>query len=465
MWKLRRYFRQSLVGLFTVALLATMFSAVIAGHASATPSWSTGDKWALVGEKNVGQVYDSLEDYIFSGLNSSSEANNITIKQSSFYGKIMMGAIFEVTGSDATTISVKISVACNITISARLTINGDFPVAGTYYAYHYYPPGPATYPYLDEAPTTNRDMDQNAKMVAAIHGTIDVVLNKTNMGIRSYNANVDSYVKGYYALTNYPMMEYWYSSGPTKVNVTYESFTASVDVSATTGMQLTASPEVLAITDTMAVGDIMFTTSNITASETLSGSIVFAGLPNDITEQYFTSEMARTGITGFPINLAKIYNPDYAQSGGMPINNGTIASSSGHISLQSAYLRDRTINDPVSGSINVKEFAFRDYSAFNYTTFLYNPTNGHVVGTESTIPMGDAQVIFTTHSAPVGSTQEEINTMEKQVTDKQTYSAVTGESTTDDSSFGLDQNIAIILVIVVVVIAVIVGVVVLRKRK
>jgi hypothetical protein len=203
----------------------------------------------------------------------------------------------------------------------------------------------------------------------------------------------------------------------------------------------------------------------MTASETISGSANIGNLPASIRDMYFTSSTAQWGMTGFPINLAGIHNPD---TNGMPIHDGTIDASSGPLATHMVYLRNTNVND-VSGSVEAREYGLQQGGSTDVFTFLLNPANGHTIGTTSIIPMSTAQVLFTTHAAAVGTTQTAITKINTQVADKQSYATVTGDTSGSGgsgASSGISSDMLIIIgVVAVVVVGAVVGVVVMRRKK
>jgi len=206
--------------------------------------------------------------------------------------------------------------------------------------------------------------------------------------------------------------------------------------------------------------------ATMTASETLSGSANVGNLPAGIRDLYFTSSgAAQWGITGFPLNLAGIHNPD---SDGIPIHDGTIETSSGPLATHMVYLRNKNVND-VSGSVEAREYGLQQGGSTDVFTFLLNPANGHTVGSTSIVPMGDAQVMFTTHATAVGTTQTAITKINTQVAEKQSYATVTGDTSVPDgsgTSSGISSDMLIIgAVVAIVAVGAVAGVVVMRRKK
>jgi hypothetical protein len=440
----RRGIKTLIVGLLTFSLIATMLIATLPGSVSASPTWQVGDKWALAGEKDIGQIWDALgllnESHLYSG-----PPGNATVTSQTFHGKITLYALFEVTAVNTTDVTIQIKIAANLTIAAKAVINGNVPV-------------PGTYNYSDMTPTVyeNRDVSVIGQLVAGSSGTITVVMAADNMAIKSYQASVNNYLKGFLAVNNYPT--YVYNDADTEYVLSYQNFNSSVEVNLLTGMHVSVSPSIQVISDTMNVGDVWIADATVNATETLSGSANMGGIPTSLSGNYFNTQMALYGITGFPIDLAKIYNP-YPY--GIPINNGTIASTSQAMESQVAYLRNTNVDDAVTGSVSAREYGLQSGGSTNVFTFLINPANGHTLGSTSTIPMGEAQVIFSTHAAAVDTTQTKITTIDTQVSEQQSYADVTGTG----SGSVLSSDILIIIGVVVVVLVVAVVAVMLMRRK
>jgi hypothetical protein len=442
----RRGIKTLIVGLMTFSLIATMLIATVPGSVSASPTWQVGNKWALAGEKDIGQIWDALgllnETHISSG-----PPMNMTVTSQTFHGKITLYALFEVTAVNATDVTIQIKIAANLTITAKAVVNGNFPAPGIYNWSEYTPP---VY--------ENRDISVMGQLVAGSSGTITVVMAADTMAIKSYQASVNTYLKGFLAVNNFPNSVY--NDADTEYVLSYQSFNTSVDVNALTGMQVTVSPALQVISDTMIVGDVWIADATVTATETLSGSANMGGIPTALGNNYFNAEMAKYGITGFPIDLAKIYNP-YPY--GMPINNGTIASSGGAMETQVAYLRNTNVDDAVTGTVSAREYGLQSGGSTNVFTFLIDPANGHTLGSTSTIPMGEAQVIFSTHAAAVNATQAKITTIDTQVSERQSYADVTG--TGGGGGLALSSDMLMIIGVVVIVLVVAVVAVMLMRRK
>ena len=446
------HIRTLFAGIITLSLFATMLMATLPGSVSASPTWQVGDKWALAGEKDIGQIWDgTFGPLINSSFSNSGPPTNMTLTSTSFHGKMMMYALFEVTAVTASNVTIQIKIVANLTISANMAVNGNFPAPGFY---NFSSSNTPTY--------VNKDITVSSQMAAGSSGTITVVMASDTMAIKSFDATVSSYMKGYIAATNSP--DYAYNQAHTEAVLSYGTLNSPIDVNALTGMHAVFSPAIQVISDTMTVGEVRVTTSNVTASETISGIANIGSLPAIWREAYFTPSAAQWGMTGFPMDLAKIYNP---YPDGIPIDNGTIATSSGPTGTNIAYLRDKTVDDAVSGSVVAREYGLQSGGSTDVFSFLLNPANGHALGSTSTIPMGQTQMIFTTHATAVGSTQTAISAIDKQVAERQSYATVTGTTGgTTGGALGISSDLLIIIVVIVIVaVAVIAGVVVMRRKK
>jgi hypothetical protein len=213
----------------------------------------------------------------------------------------------------------------------------------------------------------------------------------------------------------------------------------------------------------MVIGENRTANANITVGETISGSLDSTGIPDIVKEAYLTPEMANYGITGLPINLAKIYNPD--PNNGIPINNGTIATRSGPIEANIAYLRNKNVDSAVNGTVSAREYGLQTGNSTDVFTFLIDPENGHALGTTSTIPMDQTQVIFTTHAVAVGSAQTNISAIDTQVSERQSYDTVTAPIGGGGTS-GISSDLLIIIgAVLIVVVAALAGVMLMRRKK
>jgi hypothetical protein len=451
MRRLRGHLRSLVVGALALSLLATMLIAFLPGNATASPSWQVGDKWAIAGEKDIGQVWDALGPAFTSGFPDTGPPTNLTLTSTSFHGTITMYALFEVTAVTASNVTIQISLAANLTISANAAVNVNLPPAGTYNN---------TVPYT---PTfVNMDITASSQIVAGSSGTITVVATRDTMAFESVDASINSYMKGYVAVVNMPNVTY--DQPHTEMTVNYITLNCSIDMNAVTGMHVTISPGLQVISDTMNVGDVHDAIANVTSTETISGSVNVAGLPQMIRDLIFTADAAQWGITGFPINLGQISNPS---DSGMPLHDGTISTSSGEMNTHMAFLRNTTADDAVTGTVAAREYSLNEGGSTDIFSFLIDPANGHALGSTSTIPMGETQVIFSTHAAPVASAQTAITAIDTQVSERQSYATVTGSTGGTGTGGGLpiSTDLLIIIVVIVVAVVVVVGVVMMRRKK
>jgi hypothetical protein len=437
------------VGLLTLSLIATILMTTLPGNVSASPSWQVGDKWALAGEKDISEIWDNLEPLLASSLNDSlgGAPFNLTLVSSSFHGVIMMDALFEVISVTSSNITLQIKIAANLTIAANVVVNTNVPEPGHYNSSS---PQPAF---------VNKDVTASVKIAAGSSGTITVVTTSDTRGIESINTNMNNYLMGSISGTNFPNIV----GNSSDFTLSYGPYANQIDLHALTQMHAVVSPALYVISETMVIGENRTANANITVGETISGSLDSTGIPDIVKEAYLTPEMANYGITGLPINLAKIYNPD--PNNGIPINNGTIATRSGPIEANIAYLRNKNVDSAVNGTVSAREYGLQTGNSTDVFTFLIDPENGHALGTTSTIPMDQTQVIFTTHAVAVGSAQTNISAIDTQVSERQSYDTVTAPIGGGGTS-GISSDLLIIIgAVLIVVVAALAGVMLMRRKK
>jgi hypothetical protein len=180
-----------------------------------------------------------------------------------------------------------------------------------------------------------------------------------------------------------------------------------------------------------------------------SGVLDITGLPNWLTEKMFTEDVAKWGVTGFPVDLAKIYNP-----GSTMINNGTMAIDDIDRDLEVYNYANRTINDPVFGTIQVQELGMTDS-----VRYLYCPENGRIVGAE-VYAISD-MFRLKLASASVADVEKAISGVSDQVEKKQTYDQIMNK----DEPEGLPLEWILVAVIAVIAVVAVGGFLYMRKKK
>jgi len=216
------------------------------------------------------------------------------------------------------------------------------------------------------------------------------------------------------------------------------------------------------IKDDPAQGDFWEQTCYLNGSFSWTGVFNMAGLPSNITDMIFDEDLLKWGITGFPVDLAKIYNPS---SSGIPVDNGTLEMDSIEVNPEFSCLGFATIDDPVYGTIDITKFGFRNASLENYLQLWYYPEKGYLVGMELHTPpaMYDISMTFDLKSIPVADAQQLADTIIGQVSEEQTYDQVS--QTLSSGEGGIPQMLLIALGVVAVAVVGIAGFLLLRKKK
>jgi spore maturation protein SpmB len=201
---------------------------------------------------------------------------------------------------------------------------------------------------------------------------------------------------------------------------------------------------------------------NMTGAVNWEWVLDIAGLPSNITDMWFDEHMAEAGMTGFPIDLAKIYNPS---GHGIPIDNGTMEFGPVEVHPEFSNLGYMTLDDPVFGDISVYRLGFRNASLENYVELWYYPAKGYLVGASIHTPPSIFELSFSLDmkSISVTDAQGDIDAMIDQVEQEKTYDQITQSIGGEEG--GISQTLILALGAVAVAVIGVVAFMLLRKKK
>ena len=123
-----------------ITMLVAAFPLCSENVQAAIPVWEEGDKWALSGEKDIGELYDSMESYLLDSIGQDlgvSYVTNLGLKCSDFVGNTSINMIFEIIKVTDTEYHVEVSYSGVMDLSGAYSASGKFVAPGPYITYYY----------------------------------------------------------------------------------------------------------------------------------------------------------------------------------------------------------------------------------------------------------------------------------------------------------------------------------------
>jgi hypothetical protein len=474
----------------TMAVIASLFVFTVslsvfvsaAGSGEDMVDWQKGEKWALKDEKDLAALYDTIgKMFTFGG--DDLFVRNLTVDSMDINGHVGEYVLFEVIEANSTDYLLKITSVQNITVSSSYSGSGELVEPGSYisewrngYYDTYYnewrsmSSNPDNKLNMSEVKGTVQEIGYDLKIAAAVKETSVLTMDRTSLAIKSIDISQTSYARGYVNGNNVPNCTTWFDgdNNRTIMNVTYESFNVDIEFDSELTAVMTFSSGLEFLKASPAEGSIWEARSGLNMTGTVSGMIDAPGLPSGMEDAIFGQYLkggSMMGITGLPIDLAKLYDPYpddiYPED---IMNNGTIALSNLTVSPDFINLKNKTIDDPVFGKIAVNEIGLYTDGTSDYATFYYYPQKGYIVGTEMLATSPSMSMVLSTRSAPVSEVSDAIERVTAQIEEKKGYENIGG---TDDKGDGsqLDPLLIIAIVASAAVVAIAGGLYVLKRRK
>lgn len=449
-----------MISTFAVAFLlfAGLLPVFSGGVQGAVPEWEVGQKWALAGEKDLGAVYDSMEElFMDQFLDGNAEYFwDAELISSDFKGNIFLNMLFEVVEVTDTTYVVEVKYAGAMNLEGEFSFSAKFVEPGTYITY-YSPFGDIheDVPLIEDAANSTRTMSVEVNVIAGAYGAATFTVDKTELGILKVEAQAQSYVKGDLSTDDYLKTERYYSEDRYNYddmhNVTYENYEIDWNANASGTMNIEFNGPALFVQTRAEQGDVWNVDTTVIVSGTYEGTVDVNGIPDEVEEDLFTSVLKEYGLDSFPLNLSDFFMPD---SDGK-VEDGVVKPVSGPIDAEMTCLRIRDYNDPVHGNIEVLEIASNGGGA--PTTFYYSPENGYIVRITTAFNEGGIGLSLVASSVPVDDASSAYDAIKQQVdarSDKIITSADRNEGSNDDSTL-LWLAVGIIAVVVVAAVALI----------
>jgi len=471
---------KKVLGTIVVALmlLAGLLPFCCDSAQASIPTWEKGQKWAVAGEKDIGEVYESMENLLMDNIDSSaggSFVSSVDVTKSEFQGNISLNLLFEVVDVTSTEYIVEVKYSGVLDLEGHYAITGKFINPGTYITYYnpytyydyynstYVPASHENYPLVEDASRTTRAMNMDLNAIAGAYGTAKITIDKSELGIKKVEAEAHSYSIGSLAVDNYPKIESVDSSDPNNFDSMskfgYQDYDIDWNANASGTLKTLFSNPAVFVQTPAEQGDVWDVETTATNSGTYAGTVDVDGLSNEQEKMIFTDSMKDYGLTGFPINLEDFFLPG---SNGK-LGNGNLYATTNSIDVQMTCLREKSYNDPVLGSIEVSEIA-QDSSyptSAPLTSFYYCPENGHIVKTSTTYNQGGVGITLEAVSVPADEAAQSYEAAKKQV-DTKSETVITSS---DLKATQVNDLLMILLAVCAIVIVAIVAIVLMIRRK
>jgi hypothetical protein len=288
-------------------------------------------------------------------------------------------------------------------------------------------------------------------------------LQKSDLAVRSIHMQATAYVRGNIEVNNYPNNSVDHDAVNDReiMNITaYESFNSTISLDLAMNGSMAFSPALSVVKDDPVEKSTWKQKSFVNLTLDWTGALDVTGLPENITDDLFTPDLAEWGVIGFPIDLAKIYNPE---TSGPQIDNGTLAVEAVEVEFEFSNLRNMDLADPVYGNITAYRQGFNNASQENNMELWFYPAEGSFVGARMTYPFTDmSSIVLDMRSVPVDEAQATEDVISDQVAGRKTYDQIA--EVASKGFFDNPMNLLIVLAISAAAIIAIVGVVIVRKK-
>ncbi len=451
---------RALATAIALMIVCTSFVVIVTAPSSqaAFPAMNEGDKWALKGERDLTLSYSTIND-LFSIGSEENWLRNASLKGAGFSGNVGSAAVFEVVDVTASEYVIKMTAAQNLSLAAMLSIEGEMALPGLYISDWYTTSlNPDNLKNLSEAATMKGPFGVDAELVLGANETVTFHVQKSTMAVKTVEMDLTAYARGHIVVNNFPNItdSIWDSTNNRYLmNITsYESFDSNISLDLSLSAAAEFDPYLEIITDSPSEGSTWTQDTYVNGTMNWNGVFDVTGLPTNITDMLFGADLADWGITGFPIDLATIYNPD---SSGPQINNGTLEIDTAMIDPTFANARNDTVEGTAFGAIFVNEMAIALDGSSDHLTFLYYPEKGYIVGTKVMLPIMDGMSLtLTMDSVPVSEAQDMVGSIADQVKKDAPFDAVNA-GTVAAAGFVFPMDLLIILLVVVTSLVVMLG--------
>jgi hypothetical protein len=453
----------------SVVMVASMLMLTIVVGLMATPAqasyatYEKGDKFAMKGEKDIKMSFTSMNQMVVLG-DQESWLRDAVIENADLQAYVGSAAVFEIIEVTADEYVMRIDAAQNISISAVVEATGEMVPPGSYiYSWSSMSKNPDGLLNLSEATGTLQPMGLDANMVMGVNETFTVHLQKSDLAIRSVQGSMDAYMRGHVDISNYPnnSVDYDLANARDVINITsYDSFSSNISMDLAANGSMSFQPALGIIKDSPAEGSTWKARSFVNASFVWSGVLNATGLPQNITDALFDAEAESWGVTGFPIDLAKIYNPD---SSGPQIDNGTLSINNVEVEFEFSNLGNLDLVDPIYGNITAYRQGFDNASDDNNFELWYYPAEGAFVGAKLKVPfIGSSTIVVSMASANVEEARSTTDAIADQVANRMTYDEVNAPA--PQGFFDDPMNILLVIGLIAIAGIAVAGFVLWKKK-
>ncbi len=447
--------------------LAAGAAPVAAASSVSVPTWTVGQAVAYGTHVDLTSlVQPSLSSYWAAANKSGAKVNAL-----SFTGGIDVWVVDTVTGVSSTLYTLSEQSASGFKFSFNANLTASVPVPGTY-------PGTllnGTCIPSSTFPMANRTVAVTVAFSALSNGTSASWYQVSNLATTKSVANTTLRAKG--TLSGADVPEFAFNSTLCQESITYGAQNLELDVNTQSQVRTSYNPALTYLNFPMSDGSTWWANSTATLGGTFTGTIDVTGL-NSAQEQSFFQNLTRTlnslpgiavsGISGFPIDLAKITVTEGLNN---VFQNGVLQDYAVH---EAEPLRAtagvRTLGDQQQHNVYVISNASYACSAsatgfpFTYNAIFapdYPAANaGMIAGYEATFCLGGTnQTLFSLGSVPVSQGQANLQNTQT------TYNPFPGASGNAFADFFLASPYLGLILIAVVVVAVAALIVVRGRRK
>jgi hypothetical protein len=444
---LSRMIIRSILALSAVLMLGLMLAAPMAS-ATATaeaPAWNEGDAWAVGKTMDLDAEFAQELQDLEEMLEQSTNPANLEVNQFDIQAMASAYALFKVDMVNDTEVHLKGSFAAKFTGDASVSITADMEK-------------PGIWDWDDDILTESRTASADVELAMAMVLEVEAVLEKETAAVKSITLSIKASLSGSAVLVNIPREE----SNWTTRSIFYENYDVSADLNVFMTLEIQFQPSLNIYDFPLTVGDEWVIESTAVMSGTYGGTVDITGLPEDMEDELFASEMLQeAGIDSFPIDLAQVIQ----NSDEPAINNGVIGPESvviGPATLNCVSVEQITL--PEHGVVSKYTIKTEADTEFYYIDGVDLLTGMQEVADEMGL-IDEIPVDLPVDSEMLTMDSVSAEDAEQGIQDIADYRAqISGESTSDGS--GLDSDMMMLLLIIAVVAVVgVVAVVILMKRK
>jgi hypothetical protein len=436
--------------ILVLSLLVVSSAAVMAQDQSAPrPTWTTGQIWALGGERDLSNVLGEN----LGNLQDTLDLLNISMNNPQMTGSAGAWVVFKVIEVKQEAYLLEYSTGLRIHGNLGVYLTGLLPRAGIYD--------------LSNMTLENKSVsgDASFNLLITSHGVI--TMDKGSMAVTGIVSTSVLDESLNFNATNFPNYS---TSGilPTRVNMTFENYAINESLHMNLASTMDFTPALSLINFPLTVGNNWTVHSKMTIGGTAEGFFNATGLPSTMDSQL----VQKNGVFNGSVRIE-----DLTSLGTMKMDNGTITPTDRDVQTTMQCIGTKTIDDGSGNNITVYDVKEKESGAHLYfspnteflATALVKPQLDMLSGL--VILPGNSIISSLNLNTEISMTSIDTTTATNKISQIGSYQGVEPVSlisSTDTTGTGAAQDSTVLIFIMAAIVVILVGVggvLYLRKRS